>query len=101
MIPVWMQHVELVVLAAIIAYSVSSFIGAVINCSVQKWMMKNDCTTCPTAKSIPNILHNQSTLREKTLPDLMVDIAEIKGDIKTIVTLLKQAKIHYEEVENL
>ena len=99
MLPDWINHIELVVLASLIVLIVSSFCNSVIACTVQKWILKHDCGDCPTSKKMPEVEHNQAKLRQETLPNLMVDIAEIKGDIKTIVSLLKQAKVHYEDAE--
>lgn len=97
MIPEWMNHIELVVLASLVILIVSSFVNSLVGCCVQLWILKKDCTDCGPTRAIPEIVNKQSVLREQTLKTLEVNIETIKGDLKGIRALLEQAKIHYQE----
>ena len=88
MIPEWMNHVELVLLAVFLYVGVSSFLSSVIQCSVQKKMLSPDCSRCYPSRAVPIIEEKQEKLREEILPTLREDITEMKGDIKNILNVL-------------
>jgi hypothetical protein len=92
MIPDWMNHVELVVLASLIVLIVSSFVNSIVSCGVQRWILKSDCSTCIPAAAIPEIVKAQTKLRQETLPKIEVLLATIVTRLDTIEELLREKR---------